>query len=86
MISGSSSGSFEHNVAATIERLKRRACECGSTDVYVQSQEERPYGTASVTLVAFRNPRRPAEDAERQRRCRAKGGTWNNGACQVPVD
>ena len=46
--------SFSHTVGTAIEKNKTKACECGSTDVYIQAQDAGTLGTASVSLVAFR--------------------------------
>jgi hypothetical protein len=54
LITGTSSISFSHTVGTAIEKNKSKACECGSTDVYIQSQDAGTLGTASVSLVAFR--------------------------------
>lgn len=90
MISGTSSGSFQHTVATAIEKHKEQACECGGTNVYVQAQDAGTLGTASVTLVAFRYLQRTTKDsgpnAARKDKCRSKGGTWTDDRCEVPVD
>ena len=54
LITGTSSMSFSHTVGTAIEKNKTKACECGSTDVYIQAQDAGTLGTASVSLVAFR--------------------------------
>ncbi len=54
LITGTSSMSFSHTVGTAIEKNKSKACECGSTDVYIQAQDAGTFGTASVSLVAFR--------------------------------
>jgi len=54
VINGTSAGSFKHTVATAIEKHKRKACACGATDVYLQSQTESGWDVATVTLIAFR--------------------------------
>lgn len=54
VINGTSSGSFKHTIGTAIEKHKDKACACGATDVYVQSQSQSGLDVATVTLVAFR--------------------------------
>lgn len=54
IISGSSSGSFNHSVSTAIEKHKSKACSCGASAVYVESRREATLDVATVTLVAFR--------------------------------
>jgi hypothetical protein len=54
LITGTSSMSFSHTVGTAIEKNKLKACECGATNVYIQTQDPGTLGTASVSLVAFK--------------------------------
>jgi uncharacterized protein YceK len=54
IITGTSSGSFSHTVATAVAKHKNKACQCGATNVYIQSRAEGDLGLANVTMVAFR--------------------------------
>jgi hypothetical protein len=54
IISGSSSGSFDHSVATAIAKHKDKACACGATNVFVESRSEASLDVAKVTMIAFR--------------------------------
>lgn len=54
IITGTSAGSFSHSVETAIDKNKEKACQCGATNVYVQSRSEGDWGLANVTMVAFR--------------------------------
>ena len=55
VIEGDSKGSFIHTLEVAVNKHKHRACECGATDVYIQSHEGgKKLSLASVTMVAFR--------------------------------
>lgn len=60
VIDGNSSRSFVHTVAVAIEKHKQKACACGATAVYLQSQRQTGWELATVQMVAFRRPARPA--------------------------
>lgn len=54
IINGTSSGSFRHSIANAIDMHKDRACECGATDVFVESRSDTGFSVAEVSLVAFK--------------------------------
>jgi hypothetical protein len=54
VINGTSSGSFKHTIATAVEKHKGKACACGATNVYIQSQTQSGLDVATVTMVAFR--------------------------------
>jgi hypothetical protein len=54
VISGSSSMSFDHSVEGAIKKHKNRACECGATNVFIQSRSYSGLGVAEVSMIAFR--------------------------------
>lgn len=56
LITGSSSGSFNHSIGTAINKHKDKACECGATNVYVQggTPATAMMGPATVTMVAFK--------------------------------
>ena len=92
VISGTSSGSFSHTVSTAIEKHKSKACKCGASNVYIQSQRDGTLDVASVTMVAFRfSGQKPAPESspevfKRAKLCQAKGGVWVNDVCQIPLD
>ena len=54
IISGTSAGSWSHNIGTAISKHKNKVCSCGANHVYVQHQDAGTEGTASVTLIGFR--------------------------------
>ena len=54
IISGTTSGSFRHTIDNAIAMHKDEACECGATDVYVESRSDTGTGLATATMVAIR--------------------------------
>lgn len=54
IITGTSSGSFSHTVATAVAKHKSKACQCGASNVYIQSRADGDVGIANVTMVAFR--------------------------------
>lgn len=54
IVSGSSSGSFRHNIATAIEKQKDEICQCGATNAYVESRSDSGLSVATATLVGFR--------------------------------
>ncbi|MDZ7596295.1 MAG: hypothetical protein U0932_16770 [Thiobacillus sp.] len=92
VISGTSSGSFSHTVSTAIGKHKSKACQCGASNVYIQSQRNGTMDVASVTMVAFRfsgkksEPENSSEIFKRAKLCQAKGGVWVNDICQIPLD
>jgi len=92
IVTGTSSGSFSHTVATAVEKHKSKACQCGATNVYIQSRTDGDLGLANVTMVAFRyagkktEPGIGSETLKRARLCQTKGGVWVNDVCQIPLD
>nr|MBL8412739.1 hypothetical protein [Dechloromonas sp.] len=54
IINGSSAFSFTHTVATAIAKHKSKACDCGASNVYIESRRETGLEVATVTMVAFR--------------------------------
>lgn len=54
IVTGTSSGSFDHSVATAIGKHKDKVCQCGATNAYIQSRSEGGMDLATVTLVGFR--------------------------------
>jgi hypothetical protein len=54
IISGTSSGSFDHTISTAIEKHKNKACACGASNVYIESRTHTGLDVAAVTMVAFR--------------------------------
>jgi hypothetical protein len=59
VINGTSSGSFKHTIETAIAKHKGKACKCGATNVYIQSQTQSGLDVATVTMVAFRYKQTP---------------------------
>jgi hypothetical protein len=99
VIDGTSSGSFTHTIETAVNKHKHRACECGATDVYIQSYRSgRKLTTASVTMVGFRYTGKGAEaehktrDKDKKealrkaRECQKEGGVWLDGKCETEIE
>jgi len=54
VIEGTSSGSFKHTTETAIKKHAKKACECGSNKVYVQSRAPMDWGVAKVSMIAFK--------------------------------
>ena len=54
VVSGSSSGSFRHDIATAINKQKDGICACGATSAYVESRSDTGLSVATATLVGFR--------------------------------
>jgi len=65
VINGTSSGSFDHSIATAIKKHKGKACACGASNVYVQSQSDSGWDVATVTLIAFRHTQPPQPETTR---------------------
>lgn len=59
IINGTSAFSFSHTVATAIAKHKSKACECGASNVYIESRRETGLEVATVTMVAFRFVKKP---------------------------
>jgi len=54
VIEGTSSGSFKHTPETAIRKHAKKACECNTDKVYVQSRARADWGVAKASMVAFR--------------------------------
>jgi hypothetical protein len=53
IINGTTSGSFRHTIDNAIAMHKDKTCECGATNVYVESRSDTGTGLATVSMIAF---------------------------------
>jgi hypothetical protein len=54
IINGTTSGGFSHTIPTAIKQHKNKACDCGATNVYIQSQIQSGLDVATITMIAFR--------------------------------
>lgn len=54
VINGTSSGSFSHTISTAVQKHKDKACDCGATNVFIESRSESGWNVATVTMVAFK--------------------------------
>ena len=53
-IYGTSAPSLNHTPETAIRKHAKKACECGSNKVYVESRTPMKWGPASASMVAFK--------------------------------
>ena len=53
-IEGTSSMSFKHTPETAIKKHAKKACKCGSSNVYIQSRARADWGVAKASMVAFK--------------------------------